>query len=328
MSKSNATLVLILAVIAAACVGANRTAESTTNSMAWIPFTWVSDSVSGKQFDKLAINVPIQLEGIPHAFEAQFDLGATGTAILYEKNLSNYFKLYPSMLEKLDTTVVVTVNNKKNPVLKGLDLELGDVVFRGQQATLYKDYGTEIPMDSIKSSRARHVGTVGAGLAKGKYLIIDYPNQRLSVQDTIPANLAARTSFVNAKVGTDNRIKVPLSIDGETHHVMFDTGASLFPLSVGTENWYKYADSTQKDSLEVTSWGQKVFIYGAPSKVDVYLGKTKLPSTKVYSILNSKSFDNFYKKEGIIGLTGNAYFVNNVVVVDFKNKRFGVVQEL
>ncbi|MDX5482474.1 MAG: hypothetical protein LPK07_12400, partial [Hymenobacteraceae bacterium] len=167
----------------------------------------------------------------------------------------------------------------------------------------------------------------GAGIAKGKYLIIDYPRQRFAVQDSILPELAAITTFVHARVGADNRIKVPLTIDGEVHHVMFDTGASLFPLSVGTESWYKYADTSQKDSLEITSWGRKVYIYGAPSKVDVYLGKARLPATKVYSLLNISDFDNFYQKEGIVGLSGNAYFVNNVVVVDFRNKRFGVVQD-
>ncbi|PRY10333.1 hypothetical protein CLV24_11462 [Pontibacter ummariensis] len=327
MKRTFVALGVAFVATVAACVAPGKVSEPTTDTPAWIPFTWIKGEVSGKQFDKMAMNVPLRLESIPHAFEAQFDMGATGTVILYEKNLANYFKRYPALLQQLDTTAVVYLNNTKNPVLKDISFKLGNVAFENRHAVLFKNYGEEIPLDSVRSPTAKHVGTVGAGIAKGKYLIIDYPNQRFAVQDSISPQLAAKTAFVPAKVGADNRIKVPLTINGEVHDVMFDTGASLFPLSVGTKDWYAYADTAQKDSMEITSWGQKVYMYGAPAKVDVYLGKAKLPPTKVYSLLNNTNFDNFYKQEGIVGLIGNAYFLDNVVVVDFKNKRFGVVQE-
>lgn len=323
----NRLFLYLVALIATACAGSGKITESAKENADWISFSWASGEVSGKHFDKLAINVPIQLEGIPHAFDAQFDLGATGAVILYEQNLRNYFRLYPAVLSKLDTSVTVFLNNTKNPVMQGVNFKLDEVIFQNHQVTLYKNYGKEIPMDSVATETTKHIGTVGAGLAKDKYLIIDYPNQRLALLDSLPEPIAAKVSFVEARVGADNRIKVPLTISGETHHVMFDTGASLFPLSVGTDSWYKYVDASKKDSMEINSWGQKVYMYSAPSKVDVYLGRAKLPRTQIYSLLNNSDFDNFYKEEGVLGLTGNAYFLSNVVVIDFKNKRFGVVQE-
>lgn len=35
-------------------------------------------------------------------------------------------------------------------------------------------------------------------------------------------------------------------------------------------------------------------------------------------------FKNFYKNEKIWGLTGNAFFLENVVITVYKNKLFGV----
>ncbi|MFD2514625.1 hypothetical protein ACFSRY_12185 [Pontibacter locisalis] len=197
------------------------------------------------------------------------------------------------MLSKLDTSVTVFLNNTKNPVMQGVSFKLDEVIFQNHQVTLYKNYGKEIPMDSVATETTKHIGTVGAGLAKDKHLIIDYPNQRLALLDSLPEPTAAKVSFVEARVGADNRIKVPLTISGETHHVMFDTGASLFPLSVGTVSWYKYVDAPKKDSMEINSWGQKVYMYSAPSKVDVYLGSAKLPRPQIYSLLNNSDFDNF-----------------------------------
>lgn len=35
-------------------------------------------------------------------------------------------------------------------------------------------------------------------------------------------------------------------------------------------------------------------------------------------------WDDFYKSEGIIGITGNACFLDKVIAIDFKNRKFGV----
>ncbi len=38
-----------------------------------------------------------------------------------------------------------------------------------------------------------------------------------------------------------------------------------------------------------------------------------------------KTFEYFYKAANIWGLTGNVFFLNSTVIIDYKNKLFGVL---
>ena len=65
----------------------------------WIPFEWVSDSISGKYFDKLAINIPVSIDGLPHKFNMQFDLGAV-TTVIYGNSIAKYLDKYSGLIIK------------------------------------------------------------------------------------------------------------------------------------------------------------------------------------------------------------------------------------
>lgn len=64
-------------------------------------------------------------------------------------------------------------------------------------------------------------------------------------------------------------------------------------------------------------------VYAQAIKSKVLFGQKQLNKANVY-FDNKKSNEDFYKEEKIWGITGNAYFLNNVVIIDYKNKRFGV----
>jgi hypothetical protein len=64
-------------------------------------------------------------------------------------------------------------------------------------------------------------------------------------------------------------------------------------------------------------------VYGRTVNSTIKYGQQLLkPATVFYDRLNK--FDRFYDEEKIWGITGNAYFINNIVIIDYKNKRFGV----
>ena len=44
-----------------------------------------------------------------------------------------------------------------------------------------------------------------------------------------------------------------------------------------------------------------------------------LPQNFIY-MMGGNTWDDFYNSEKIIGITGNAFFLNNVIAIDFKNK--------
>jgi len=78
----------------------------------WIPFEWVSDSISGKYYDKLAINIPVSIDGLPHKFTMQFDLGAV-TTVIYGNSIAKYLDKYSGFNNKIDSTKSFIINGQK-----------------------------------------------------------------------------------------------------------------------------------------------------------------------------------------------------------------------
>ncbi len=60
----------------------------------WMKFRWVGDSLGDQYFDKTRIYLPVNIQGIPHDFTLQFDLGLNVT-LVYEPSLRPYLTSYP-----------------------------------------------------------------------------------------------------------------------------------------------------------------------------------------------------------------------------------------
>jgi len=104
---------------------------------------------------------------------------------------------------------------------------------------------------------------------------------------------------------------------------MFDTGSSIFAIMTDRQHYNTFTGNTQVDSLGISSWGQIKMVYGKQINKPVKLGNTTLPNNYVY-MMPGNDWDDFYKQEKIVGLTGNAFFLNNAVAIDFKQLKFGV----
>lgn len=291
-----------------------------SQNLQWIPFTWKSISLLGRDFDKATMNIPITIEGMPNTFTMQFDLGATNTAF-YENALKPFLEGYPSLNDKLDTTKTFWYNGTQNPLLTNVNLRLGEVAFEGVNVGLYRNYGAETFRDSINPDTAIHIGTIGADLVQNKILIIDYKANRLAVTASLPAEYE-NTSFEDFEIG-GGRIRVPFRINGKIERLMFDTGASMFSLVTSKQHALAIGGTEIVDSLTVTSWGEYVPFYGLETVAPVMFGDKNMGNSIVY-YNEDTSWDDFYKSENIWGITGNAYFFNDVVIVDYKNKRFGI----
>ena len=309
------------------CSPEENASQEVAEDIPWIPFEWVGDTMGGRFFDKLAINLPFSIEGIPHRFSSQFDLGATSTMV-YGNAFAPYLEAFPGVAARLDTA------NKNSQIqgqpvgaLKGVTFSLGDVVFSDQELLYFDGFGDTLTVDSVASASVKHVGTVGPDLFQNKVLLIDFPNQRIASVDSLPANYQNDATLVDMKLD-QGRIKLPFSIDGTVYDFMFDTGSSLFPLMVTSEDWDQLGDlSAAIDTIEISSWGEYYDVYGAPIDVPVTLGDYRLPEGSVYA--NPKDvFQQFFSEENIMGITGNAYFLGAVIVIDYRNKRFGVVEDM
>jgi hypothetical protein len=286
----------------------------------WISFEWVSDSVSGKYFDKLAINIPVSIDGLPHKFKMQFDLGAV-TTVIYGNSIAKYLDKYSEFNNKIDSTKSFIINGKKNPMFKNVGLSLGNVSLGERNIGYFKDYGEPIPTDSIYTSTEKHIGTIAPDLFKDKYLIIDYPNKRICVTKNLPRKLA-KVDFQACSI-TSGRVTIPLTINNKVENLMFDSGSSMFSLITSEENANQISVINIVDSLSMNSWGDNITVYGKEITSEVKFGKTILQPSNVYYSKN-EMIAEFFKQQNIWGITGNAYFLDKIVIIDYKNSRFGI----
>ena len=78
------------------------------------------------------------------------------------------------------------------------------------------------------------------------------------------------------------------------------------------------------DSLKISSWGNFFYVYGKPFNRTFKFGKKTFANAKVY-FSKDENMETFHREEKIIGITGNALFLNNMVIIDYKRKKFGVL---
>lgn len=323
MLSVSRTLLLATALLANACTTPKDTVSSRPPSYPWFPFNWYSTTLAGKRFDKAAITVPIKLNGLQGNFITQFDLGSDAT-LLYENSIKNYFASRAQLYALADTTQLAVSDNGTNSYpTTGLAFSIGSTSI--PHPWLRVKEGDPVPKDSLHTASKKLVGTIGSDFLKGKVLVIDYPQRRMCVLDSVDKYWRARTTFVSSQV-KNNRMHIPLTIQERTYWELFDTGASLFPISTDFATWQQLVGPrlTPTDTLQVPSWGEQVTFYGAPMQHDAYLGKLRLPKSNAWFTRNQRLL-NFNAHEKIDALTGNTFFVRSIVVLDFKTSRFGVV---
>ena len=287
----------------------------------WIPFKWASDTISGKYFEKSAIVIPVKVDNIPANFNMQFDLGAVRT-VFYGNAILNYLDAYPTLKNKIDTSKTFLIQGANNPMFTAISLQMGTTSFKGIEVGYFKNFGSKISKDSIGSASEKHIGTIGPDLFQNKVLIIDYVGQRIGLCEKLPKQYRS-AAFLPFK-SDDGRPKIPLNINGKIEDVMFDTGSSIFTLQTTKKEALLSANSTIVDSLSVFSWGKKLMFYGVKTKSPIMFGNKTLNSSVIYYD-EQETFQDFYKYVKIWGLTGNAFFLKNTVIIDYKNKVFGVL---
>jgi hypothetical protein len=286
-------------------------------SQNWIPFQWEGDSIGKTYFDKAWISIPISLNELPYKFKMQFDLGAVHST-LYENNIQDLLIKHPDLKQHIDTNFYVWIQNVKQPIMQNLQIKLGDLATQKHELAVFKNHGTVAPLDTSNSSSIL-IGTIAPDFFQNKILIIDYPNARLCISDSIP-NVYKNASFSNfeQKYG---RIFIHFNINGKDKRLMFDTGSSLFSLITTRRRANQIAERKIIDKMIVNSWGKNINIYSKKLDKEVKFGTTNISSDKVYYCNKYKLLFFMLK---IWGITGNANFLENTVIVDYKNGEFGV----
>ncbi len=303
-SKQGISLIILFSIL---------TGCTQKQSLEWIPFNWVGDTISGKYIEKAFIYIPVKIEDLPGNFTMQLDLGASKT-VFYGNTIEPYLKEFPSL-----------ANKYKIPLFYNISLQMGPVELNGIDVGYYNNFGKEIPKDSLNSKTPKHIGTIASDIFRNKVLVIDYKSCRFAMSDSIPIeykDLPAEEFEL-----TNGITKLPFRINGKDCKLMFDTGSSPFQLVTSKERALEISDPLITDSLSGPLWwGQEITFYGLEVNKSIEFGGQVLKHGKVYYCKNG-DWDNIYNSLNIWGITGNAYFFENTMIIDYKNKLFRIKQE-
>lgn len=290
----------------------------------WIHFDWHAETIFGKYYPKVAMSIPLKIENLPYAFCGQLDLGATKTMI-YENSFKHFAQKYPSVIQKLDTTISpFYLNGRKSFFLKRLSIQLDKTRFLNRNIALIPEYGDDIPVDSMNTKSQKLIGTIAPDLFQDKVLVIDFEKNRLNAFDKLPL-VYQKANFVPALI-QKGRIKIPVEIGDTTYYVMFDTGNCLGDLLLDKETILSFTDSNEpaQEFLNGKTWGQPLVYYNKNLKQKLYFNGREMGIQKA-QFSDQDSDVQFNKEEKIIGLIGPVLFQDKVVIIDYRNKRFGVL---
>ena len=186
---------------------------------------------------------------------------------------------------------------------------------------LFAEYGTPMTADSVTTKTPKHIGTIAPDLFQDQVLIIDYPNNRICLSEELPSEYS-NLDFQDL-ILESGRIMLPFNINERREMLMFDTGSSMFSLLTTKNNAEPISDGIIADLLSVNSWGSELPVYGSKITTDVKFGGKSFPAALVYYVDNPQ-FDAGFKQIGIWGITGNACFANNTMIIDYRNKKVAI----
>ncbi|MDX1990887.1 MAG: hypothetical protein SF029_00765 [bacterium] len=283
------------------------------SELTWVDFVWQPVELGGQIFERGAIFVPVRINDSEQTVYFQLDTGSPAT-LLYEGGL-------PGL-----TDFSLTVDTAGSPradlgIVRHVQLALGgQITFTTPELPVLLDYGEPA---SAEAGSLVPIGSIGADVLREHVLILDYARQRLAIVDTLPETYMQSTAFVDAEM-TGSRIKIPLTVGGQTDAYLFDTGASLFAITTARGEWEKMVDTTQGvvEVPGVTTWGTAYTVVGGLPEVPVRLGETELPQRNLY-YHPAWVISVLFVQERVRGLVGNEFFYEGTVVIDFLGERFG-----
>lgn len=270
----------------------------------WQSFHFMSDTVAGRYLEKYAMIVPVSVEKDTTVYEMQFDTGANMTEF-YENPISEI----SSIASKIDTFNV-------DQYSVALNLTLDEFQSQIKVFPIRKGFG-------IKNSKL--IGTIGTNECDNKVLIIDYPRQKFAILDSLQPKFKNDFEFSDFE-DPEGQIYLKLKMNNKNYSFLFDTGSSTTPLLTNMTLYNELTGRTKQniDTIRALSWGVDVIARGAKNMYPIYVGDLKLQSDlRVYGT-EAKHTIEFLKNNNLDGLISNPYFFQDVILIDFKNKKFGV----
>jgi len=281
--------------------------DSTTQT---IDFKWLGDSLQTPFEPYAAMLIPVRLKNCPTRFYMQFDLGAPNS-MLYADKVRQIHKKYPTAITSTDTTKLIA-----------FQFSLGTLQVLAKEIKVITHSKSLINWKNKNSITI--IGTIGADLIDGRVIVIDYPAKKISIGKEVPARLMPLT--LTDMTYAHRRILLPGQLQGKNLMMLFDTGSSAYELLTDRETARTLSSDTVAERNEVTSWGRKLIANTLPSSNLVEFSGITLPLAHVtYMEGVSSTQIAQMKRMGIGGMIGNRLFLTSTLVLDTRNRKFGLI---
>lgn len=315
------SLVLIFFVVLSSSIADAQSAPGISENNLVLPakahsisFYWQGDTINSKWEPHTAILLPVKLKNCPRLFYMQFDLGSP-YSLFYKNKLVAIQARYPKAVqlnESEDTVTNFSFKLDKMPILA--------------KQIVIKSFDTSTINWADKNS-IEIIGTIGADLIDGQVAIIDYPKKQLSISQQIPAELKSELSLTDF-IYVQRRVLLPSKINGKQTILYFDTGSSMYELLTDKKTAQSLAiPGSEIIQSKVRSWNKYLTANSVSTNDSIEIAGSKIAirrATYMDGISNSQVEQMM--KMGIGGMTGNKLFLDYQLVLDTRNKKFGLIR--
>lgn len=282
-----------------------------------VPLHWKGDSLHNSWEPYSALLIPVKLPGITRTFYMQFDTGSPYT-LFYRTELEAIQRKYP----------VLQGTNPLPDTVINMNLSIGSFTIQVKAAPV-RNLQTPSPDLSNKSSKHNNnpiiIGTLGADLIDNKVVIIDYRRQQLMISDTL---LPAEQTAISLApfIYTMRRILFPAVLKGNKTMLYFDTGSSAFELLTDKATCFQLGtDTLHPVQYTVQSWNTTLTANTLATDDSITLAGVPIPLRHITWMEGvHKTQVAQMMKMGIGGMTGNKLFINARLLLDTRNKLFGI----
>jgi len=314
---------LVAALIAVACLSSTHAdaqmMPSATPGKLVLPaddlnidFVWQGDTLNGQWEPHAALLIPVKLPGCPKVFYMQFDTGAR-LSLLYTEKVNDIRAKYPKSLGPDSASRVLNQQFS----IAGKSILAKEIVLRTQS-------GKGINWKNKKAVEV--IGTLGMDLIENKVLVMNYPGKKLIIANAIPAGLNSQLKLTEFML-IGNSILLPVELQQKKVMLYFDSGSSAYELLTNKATCLALSTPNAKPvTQQVRSMDKMLTAVIYPTKDSITIASQKLPirrATYMEGVSNSQVEQMM--KMGMGGMTGNQLFINSILVIDTKNKEFGIL---
>lgn len=281
----------------------------------WVDFEWSDPDY------KDVMLITAKLDTLDYFFRWQLDTGSPYTYLEGGtfKKFSNKFPYLAGKIKRVDTVFNGNWYKIYTPPFKFEKPILPNIILKNDKI------GGNFSQDLLDKYKGFSIGTIGVDIFKDKVLVLDFKNKKIGYCDSLS------NGFYKQKINSSsfrfykNRIILPVQIGKEKLDFMYDCGASMFTLNVTPKYSKSFAPKQLTDTLYNINNGESGAVYnalgGKTDKQVTIVGR----SYKNMIIYLEKAESEIFEEAKVAGAIGNKLFLNHIVVIDFKTKRFSLV---